>query len=326
MSTSTLVIDSVTTDFLACNSGTCTGSFSANALAANSAAVTGQITAGSVQVNSGAFLTSLTISGVPVVTADHVGISALADDAAPTLSANLNANSKSIINLDSVIANSASFALNVGADSFTGNTISLAGAGSMASLNANSIAVTGNVGAGSVSVNSGSFAVGLTAGGVTANNGAFASSLTISGVPVAKANVPAQRIYMSLHPATVTNMSSTLNFYTNAADRVQLADLTNMNEVRFTATQLVAGATNARMRLNYATSFQTSASSYDKVLSTAGTNGGVELNVSTANGVRDSGWLPLRSEAKGNVYLAVVISGGDGAADPSFGALVAEFR
>ena len=121
-------------------------------------------------------------------------------------------------------------------------------------------------------------------------------------------------------------LPSALNLLDNAATGVQLADLTNMSEVRFYATQTATGSTNARMRLNFANSFQTTAPGYSGVLSTAGINGGVELNVSTANGVRDSGWLPLQSQAKAPIYLAVVISGGDGMADPQFGTIAAEFR
>ena len=313
MTTSAFVvasIDSISSDYITCNSGSCTGTFTSNIVNSNYGSFTGTVTTNNLQANNGIFATSVTVSGLPVRTDSLVGISALVEDANPTLSANLNANSKSVVNLDSLIANSAAFALNVSAGS----------------INANSGAFAGNVGADSVTVNTGSFALGLTSGVVTANEGNFISSLTISGSPVAKANVPPMRLYLSTNPVTINNMPSNLNLYTNTTAVVQFADLTHMKEVRFFATQAISGASTARMRLNYSSSFQTTAVGYNEVLSTAGTNGGVELNINSANAVKDSGWLSLRNQAKGPIYLAVVVSGGDGSADPQFGPLIAEFR
>lgn len=254
--TSTVVVDSVVTDSLSANSGSCTGNFSSGSISTNSIGVTGGVVADSVQANSALII----------------------------------------------------------------------GAAAAASLSTNSISVTGNIASDSLTANSASFTGNITTNSITANSGSFATSLSVGGVPVAKANFPLIRAYLSVNSITLTNMPSTLNLFSNGAEAVQLVDLTNMNEVRLMATQTSAGASTAKMRLNYSNTFQTTAASYNEVLSTAGANGGVELELTTSNAVKDSGWLPLRASAKGPKYLTVLVSGGDGSADPRFGAIVAEFR
>jgi hypothetical protein len=167
---------------------------------------------------------------------------------------------------------------------------------------------------------------GQFSGTLSAQAGNFSTSLTISGLPAQPAIYP-ERVYFNVGSNVSTNLATALGFLFGTVTPIHKADLGSFNQVRFVATQGVTGSANSRIRLNYATSYQSAASGYNQVLSTAGTNGGVELNIASANQIADSGWLPLRSAAKANnLFLAVVASGGDGAADPAFGPIYAEFR
>lgn len=106
---------------------------------------------------------------------------------------------------------------------------------------------------------------------------------------------------------------------------VTKVDLTNFTQVRLIVNkQATAGAAASKIAIRWAASFQTTAGGYANI-----GLGGAEVACSplnVQNAVVVSAWVNMIAGAKADVFLALVGSGGDGALDPTFGAIVAEFR
>ena len=100
-------------------------------------------------------------------------------------------------------------------------------------------------------------------------------------------------------------------------------DLTGYTQVRFRAIKLgTAGVAGAKIYLRYRTAFSTTAADWLQL----GETSQVSLAIDSTNGLLDSGWIPLASAAKADVFLAVLGEGGDGAVSPVFGLIWAEFN
>lgn len=121
---------------------------------------------------------------------------------------------------------------------------------------------------------------------------------------------------------TWTNMPSAETLFAGSHRHVLKVDLTNFTQVRLVVNkQATAGAAASKLILKYATSFQTSAGNYSAI-------GASEVSVATnnQNTVTATGWINLVAGAKADVFVAVTGSGGDGALDPTFGSIVAQFK
>lgn len=122
-----------------------------------------------------------------------------------------------------------------------------------------------------------------------------------------------------------TNMLLADAFLFDQHRHIRKRDLTGMTECRLLVNkQGTAGAAASKVALKY----RTSAAGYSTTVgdySTIGTSA-VECAFSGANVYVDSGWVPLATGAKADVFLAVVGSGGDGVIDPQVGGIDAEFR
>jgi hypothetical protein len=92
-------------------------------------------------------------------------------------------------------------------------------------------------------------------------------------------------------------------------------DLTYANQVRLSIDVATGGVSGAKLYLRYSTDN----SSFTDMTSASCTFG-------TGTGVFTSGWVNLDSGAKADVWVQVWGSGGDGAADPRFFTISAEFR
>lgn len=110
-----------------------------------------------------------------------------------------------------------------------------------------------------------------------------------------------------------TNMPAALTDY-DARLRA-FADLTNMEEVRFQCAVGVAGAATAFLRLQYTTDL-TGATGWTTLVS----------NSIAAVGFVLGSWTALPAGAKGPVLLRFAGEGGNAAADPNFGSVMAHFR
>lgn len=126
-----------------------------------------------------------------------------------------------------------------------------------------------------------------------------------------------------LDPAwTWTNMPLALTFANGALRMVQKVDLTNYADVRFRVFKAAtAGAAASKLILRYITAINTTAANWLDI-------GTSEVSVATnvQNTFLDTGWIALVAGAKADVFITVLGSGGDGAIDPIFGSVVAEFR
>lgn len=122
--------------------------------------------------------------------------------------------------------------------------------------------------------------------------------------------------------AAFTNMPAADTFLFSSHRHVQMIDLTGMSHVRLKVNkQATAGATGAKLILKYANTFSTTVGNYSDI----GTSP-VEVAINVTNTYLDSGWVELDPSAtNGDVYLAVVGSGGDGVLDPAFGTISVAF-
>lgn len=122
--------------------------------------------------------------------------------------------------------------------------------------------------------------------------------------------------------ATFTNMPAADTFLFNSHRHIQLIDLTGMSFVRFKVNkQATAGASGAKLTLKYSNLFSTSVGNYSDIGIAP-----VELAVNVTNQYLDTGWVELdQSATNGDIYLAVVGSGGDGVLDPVFGTISVAF-
>ena len=160
--------------------------------------------------------------------------------------------------------------------------------------------------------------------GTAAGYLAFTSSGDIITVaaPGAGAASPYRIDFNSTMPDTWTNMPSAISFYDGSNAFITAAELTNFTQVRLLINKLgTAGAAGSIIILRYNTSYTQNANLW----STIGTTS-VQLAVNNTNQFLETAWIDLVAGAKADVFIALMGSGGDGAADPIFGMITAEFR
>ena len=122
---------------------------------------------------------------------------------------------------------------------------------------------------------------------------------------------------------TWTNMPSAHTMLLGNTSSVRRVDLSSYSQCRLTAIQFGAAASGAKLRLRYAASGSNNPDSYSAISASE-----LELSLGTGAGTNyvESSWVDLVSGAKGDKYVAVTGISGDGAADPAFFSILAEFR
>ena len=121
---------------------------------------------------------------------------------------------------------------------------------------------------------------------------------------------------------TWTNMPSAETFFAGSHRHVLKADLSGYTQCRLIVNkQGTSGAANSKLILRYRTAFSTTVGNFSDI----GTSE-VSVAVNTTNNVLASNWIDLAAGAKADVYVCVVGSGGDGALDPIFGQISAQFK
>jgi hypothetical protein len=120
-------------------------------------------------------------------------------------------------------------------------------------------------------------------------------------------------------------MPAALSFLFSTATvgkEITKADLTNFTQCRLLANkQGVAATAGAKLILRYRTAFNQTASNYSDIGISE-----VSVAVNVLNTFLDTGWINLAAGAKADVFIAVLGSGGNGALDPAFGQIAAEFK
>jgi hypothetical protein len=124
--------------------------------------------------------------------------------------------------------------------------------------------------------------------------------------------------FVSAAPVTVNNIPSNISFFASSNTYVTKMDLTGKKRARLHGRVSTAGTGSSVLRVRYALTFTTTASSYL-------TMGSSEIEISlSATGHFDSGWINLVTGAKADVFIALLTNGGDGAADPVLNQVVFE--
>lgn len=104
---------------------------------------------------------------------------------------------------------------------------------------------------------------------------------------------------------------------------VTKVDLTNFTQCRLIVNkQATAGAAASKIRLVYATTFQTAPAGYSAI----GASEVAASPLNVQNTIVASAWINLVAGAKADVFLALIGSGGDGTLDPAFGSITAQFK
>lgn len=110
-------------------------------------------------------------------------------------------------------------------------------------------------------------------------------------------------------------------FLFSSARHIQLVDLNGFNYCRLKVNKLTtAGAASSALELRYATTYSTTVGNYAQLGTSA-----VSVGINVQNQYLDTGWIEIAPDAKTDVFIAVVGSGGDGALDPAFGNISAAF-
>jgi hypothetical protein len=112
-------------------------------------------------------------------------------------------------------------------------------------------------------------------------------------------------------PVTANNVPANVSFFASSNAYITEMDLTGKKRARLTARVTTAATAGTILRVRYAATFSTTASSYLLMGSTE-----IEVAISTT-GIITSGWINLVAGAKiGVCYVALQTIGGDGATDP----------
>ena len=120
----------------------------------------------------------------------------------------------------------------------------------------------------------------------------------------------------------LTNMALALGFLAASHRFATKADLTAFTQCRLIVNkQATAGAAASKIILRYITAFSTTAASWLD----AGTSE-VSVAINVQNTVLVTAWTNLAEGAKADVFLCPLMSGGDGALDPTVGHIEAQFK
>lgn len=164
---------------------------------------------------------------------------------------------------------------------------------------------------------------------IRSETGAFTHGLTVSGVPVATKFLPNPLRFLVVsnsRPGGVTNagmwpnMPAALNFLNEDSSTVFTTDTTGYTKVSWTNTLTQdAGSAGSALGLRYKSGdFSFTPADYTTAV-------GLNLSLATTPLRNTSNKVALPANAIGTTHWAVCGSGGNGAADPSIGAVVVEF-
>ena len=160
--------------------------------------------------------------------------------------------------------------------------------------------------------------------GTAAGYLAFTSTGSIITVPVPSGGgAPLYRVDFNSGVAeTWGSMPSALSFFDGSTAFITAAELTNFTQVRFMVNKLgTAGNSGSILVLRYSTTYTQNVNLW----STIGTSS-VQVSINVTNSFLETAWIDLVAGAKGDVFLSVLGSGGNGSISPVFGMITAEFR
>jgi hypothetical protein len=120
----------------------------------------------------------------------------------------------------------------------------------------------------------------------------------------------------------LTNMALALGFLAASHRFATKIDLTNFTQVRLVVNkQATAGAAAAKIILRYRTAFDATPANWSDIGASE-----VSVAINVQNTVLSTAWINLAASAKADVFVCPLMSGGDGALDPTIGAVSAQFK
>ncbi|MGE0737455.1 MAG: hypothetical protein AB7P50_22170, partial [Alphaproteobacteria bacterium] len=161
--------------------------------------------------------------------------------------------------------------------------------------------------------------IGSPTGGAQGNGKINATGYYLNGVTMVR---PVNVVLQGQASVTWTNMPAADTNFGGNSSRITKFDLTPFTQCRLIVNKAgTAGVAASTLHLRYYTSVSLTVTDYIQIGTSA-----VSVAIDTTNTILDSGWIDLASGAKADVYLNVVGNGGDGAVDPIFGMIHAQFR
>lgn len=120
----------------------------------------------------------------------------------------------------------------------------------------------------------------------------------------------------------LTNMALALGFLAASHRFASKADLTSFTQCRLIVNkQATAGAAASKIILRYRTAFDATPANWLDIGATE-----VSCAINVQNAVLSTAWVNLAAGAKADVFLCPLMSGGDGALDPTVGHIEAQFK
>ncbi len=117
-----------------------------------------------------------------------------------------------------------------------------------------------------------------------------------------------------------TDQPAAAAFVNADTTKIRLADLSAFSECRLIVHQKTAGAATAVADVKFSPTFTTTLSNYSNLCAPT-------ARVSLAGtGVVVGAWVPIVENARGDMYVSVIGSGGDGAVDPELLRVNVQFR
>jgi hypothetical protein len=120
----------------------------------------------------------------------------------------------------------------------------------------------------------------------------------------------------------LNNVTNAIAFFNSQTAYITRADLSNFRQVRLICQVQTAGSSSTILQVRYRTSYNATASNWTDALGTSA----VAVNLNTGGTVAISSWIDIAAGARGDIWLALLTSGGDGSADPIVGHISMEFR
>lgn len=128
--------------------------------------------------------------------------------------------------------------------------------------------------------------------------------------------ITATPFYITINVGNVTwtNMPAAATEIFGTAHRRVRKDLTDVNKIRLSARVSTAGSTGSVIYAEYSTD------------ESAWTRLTENLSIATPTGTKASTWEDMTAGARGDVFIRIMGSGGDGVADPILGNIALEVR
>lgn len=144
----------------------------------------------------------------------------------------------------------------------------------------------------------------------------------VSFVPAETSSMP-MRVTLSTTANTQTNQTLAEAFHiNNGSATIQKVNLSSFTQVRLLVNRMgTNGDAAATLRLGYVAAFSVTPADYVEISTTS-----TSVDITNQNTYTETAWVALAAGARADVFVTMILAGGDGVLDPVLGSVVAEFR